>query len=79
MTDFNPSEWLTTKEAAELSGYDASYVRLLVRRGKVEGRKFGKAWMVNRQSVCEYAEKMKDLGPSKHDPRRIGVRQAKEE
>ena len=32
-TDFNPTEWITTKEAAELTGYDDAHIRRLVGDG----------------------------------------------
>jgi len=35
--DFNPTEWITTAEAAELTGYHVKYVRRLVREGKAAG------------------------------------------
>jgi excisionase family DNA binding protein len=73
------SEWITTKEAAELTGYDPAHIRLLVRQEKIVGRKFGKAWMVNRESAKEYVEKMKELGSAKHDPRRPGIRRSQTE
>lgn len=80
MTDaFNPSEWITTKEAAELTGYDPAHIRLLVRNNKVDGRKFSNVWMISRESVLAYVEKMKRLGPSKHDPWRTGARQREDE
>jgi excisionase family DNA binding protein len=68
MTDFNPSEWLTTKEAAELSGYKPVSVRWMVREGKIEGQKMGRDWVVNRESLLNYVDKMEKLGTAKHDP-----------
>lgn len=55
-------EWLTTQEAAELSGYHVDYVRKLVQANKVQGRKFGPLWQVNRTSLLSYLSKMGDLG-----------------
>jgi hypothetical protein len=37
--NFNPTEWITTKEAAALIEYDVSHVRRLVREGLVRGVK----------------------------------------
>jgi hypothetical protein len=34
-TDFNLTEWITTKEAAELTGYAAAYFRQLIKRGRL--------------------------------------------
>ena len=33
--DFNPTEWITTKEAAELTGYDDAHIRRLVGDGRL--------------------------------------------
>ena len=74
MPDFNPSEWITTKEAAELTGYSPVSVRWMVREGKIEGQKFGRDWLVKRASVLEYTRRMKELGSDKHDPWRSGAR-----
>jgi len=68
--NFNPSEWITTAEAAELTGYHAVHIRRLIRDGHISGKKFGRDWLVNRESAQAYAEKMKELGAAKHDPRR---------
>lgn len=56
-------EWLTVDQAAELSGYHANYIRLLLREGKVKARKFGPVWQVHRQTLLEFvaaAEKSED-------------------
>lgn len=55
-------EWLTTSDAAEKSGYHPEYVRELIRNGKIEGRKFGIVWQVNRQSLLAYLESMEQKG-----------------
>jgi len=76
MTDnFNPTEWITTQEAAELTGYEPAHIRYLAKRASIKGRKFGRAWMINRESVKEYADRMKQLGPARHDPWRTGARE----
>ena len=36
----------TTKEAAARLGLEVSHVRRLLEEGKIEGRKFGRDWMV---------------------------------
>ncbi len=51
MTD---EEWLTTEEAAELSGYHVNYIRKLLQTGKLTGRKWGQAWQVSRKSLIDY-------------------------
>ena len=69
MTDtFNPSEWMTTAEAAELTGYHMAHIRRLIRGGQIKGAKFGRDWMVSRESVTGHLQEMKSLGTSKHNP-----------
>ena len=80
MTDHNNlnlSDWITTKQAAELTGYEPAHIRYLAQKESIQARKFGKAWMINRHSVQAYAEEMKRLGGAKHDPWRTGARSSK--
>lgn len=77
--DFNPTEWITTAEAAELTGYSDFHIRRLARKDKIKGRKFGRDWMINRESILAYEKRMKELGASKHDPWSTGARQKEPE
>lgn len=65
------TDWITTAEAAELSGYHPEHLRVLVREGKVKAQKFGIVWQVDRRSLMAYmreAEKMgKKRGPKTGD------------
>ena len=72
--DFNPSEWITTKEAATLTGYEPAHIRYLARKGTIKGKKFGRDWMISRSSVAAYVAEAKRLGTAKHDPWRTGAR-----
>ena len=47
-------ELITTREAAETLGYTIQHTRLLIRRGQIEATKFGRDWLVVRESVVEY-------------------------
>ena len=49
-------DWITTKEATELSGYHPDHLRRLIRAGEIEARKFGIVWQVSRQSLLIYLE-----------------------
>jgi excisionase family DNA binding protein len=69
-TGFNPLEWITTKEAAELTGYSPVTLRQFAREGRIEGRKRGRDWFINKENVLTYVEEMERLGTAKHDPRR---------
>jgi len=72
--DFNPTEWITTAEAAELTGYSVQYLRRMVRQGRVRARKWVNTWMVDRSTLLDYKREMDSLGREKHDPRRTGTR-----
>ena len=73
--DFNPTEWLTTAEAAELTGYNVRYLRQLVNQDRVRAIKRAGVFFLDMSSLTDYADEMKRLGPSKHDPWRTGSRQ----
>lgn len=55
-------DWLTTYEAARVSGYNPDYIRQLIRSQKVQGRKWGLSWQVSRRSLEEYVKKAEKLG-----------------
>jgi hypothetical protein len=57
--NFTPTERITTKEAAELIGYNVVIPRWLARIGRVEGRKFGGDWLLSRESVLALIEEVK--------------------
>jgi len=67
---------MTTREAADLTGYNVKYLRNLVRRGRVEARKVGRDWLVNRESLLAYKRRMDRLGPQKHNPWRDDLAEA---
>ncbi len=59
----NDSDWITVNDAAEISGYNAEYLRRLIRNKKIKFRKFSFIYQVNRKSLIDYlkeAEKMVD-------------------
>lgn len=76
MPDF--TEWITTKEAAELTGYSIQYVRRLVRQERVKARKWANTWMIDKDALFSYKEKMDGLGDNKFDPWRTGAREKSE-
>ena len=57
------ADWITTTEAAELSGYHPDHIRRLIRAGEVKAQKFGEVWQVDHGSLIAYiraAEKSGD-------------------
>jgi excisionase family DNA binding protein len=72
--EFDPKEWITTSEAAKLTGYASAYFRQLIKRGRLQAQKHGRDWFLDRAEVLAYAEKMERLGSKKYDPWRAGAR-----
>lgn len=60
--------WLNTTRAAQLTSYSQAYMRILARSGQVEARKVGRDWLINRESLLAYKQRMDRLGPQKHNP-----------
>ena len=54
-------EYISLKEAAEMSGYTADYLGQLIRSGKLKGKQvfLNVAWMTTRESVEDYMKKDK--------------------
>lgn len=48
------ADWITTHKAAELSGYNAEYIRVLIRKGKIKSQKWGRDWQISRASLLAY-------------------------
>jgi excisionase family DNA binding protein len=76
--EFDSGDWITTKEAAGLTGYSVQYIRRLVRQGRVVAKKWLRDWAVSRQSLLDYKEKMDGLGRTKHNPWKPGGREERE-
>jgi excisionase family DNA binding protein len=55
-------EWITTKAAAEISGYTRQHVRVLITSGKIKGQRFGREWQVSRAGLLAYIRKAEKLG-----------------
>ena len=66
--DFDPTEWITTAEAAELTGYSPHYVRRLMRNDRVMAKKWGNSWMINKRSLLSYKQRMNELGRARYNP-----------
>ena len=46
--------YMTTQEATAALGYSVQHTRLLVRQGRLRAERFGRDWMIVRESVAEY-------------------------
>ena len=49
-----PEGWLTTSEAAELTGYGTQRIRQLAREGRVRAVKIGHQWWVHKKALLEH-------------------------
>ncbi len=56
------ADWITTKEAAELTGYHRNHVLRLLETGRVKAQKWGIQWQVSRSSLLAYVKKTGKLG-----------------
>jgi len=61
--------WVNTREAAQLTGYTVAYMRQLAIKGRIEARRVGRDWLIERASLLEYRDRMDRLGAQRHDPR----------
>jgi excisionase family DNA binding protein len=57
-----PQKWITTRQAAEISGYHPKHIPRLIKTGKIKARKFGDVWQVDRVSLLAYLRKAEKLG-----------------
>jgi excisionase family DNA binding protein len=55
-------EWLTTKQAAELIGYNAEYIRKLAQAGRIPAQKLGRDWVIRRADLLAYTRSVKGKG-----------------
>ncbi|MBE0410728.1 MAG: helix-turn-helix domain-containing protein [Anaerolineales bacterium] len=67
MADVN--DWLTTSEAAWLSGYHPERIRELVREEIIKSRKFGPVWQVSRKSLMKYLKESRMSGDRRRGPK----------
>jgi hypothetical protein len=68
MTD---DDWLTSQQAAKLSGYHAEYLRIIVRAGKVVAHKFGPVWAISKKSLLSYLKTAEKSEDRRHGPKVI--------
>jgi excisionase family DNA binding protein len=64
------TEWITTEQAAELTGYTTVHIRRLAREDRFDTLKVGNTWLLRRADVLKHYHAMEALGSSKYDPTR---------
>jgi excisionase family DNA binding protein len=63
------ADWITTTEAAELSGYNVQYIRWLIRDGRVRAEKKGNSYWVSRKSLLAYIRAASESSDRRHGPK----------
>lgn len=65
------SDWITTQEAASLSGYNPEHIRRLVRQGKIAAEFKGTMFWVSKSSFKKYLEEAKkaNVHDRRHGPK----------
>jgi len=63
-------DWITTREAVELSGYHPYHLRRLTRAGTIRSRKFGHVWQISRQSLLDYIQDAEKSPDKRKGPKR---------
>jgi hypothetical protein len=59
---------ISLREAVEISGLSASYLRLLVSRGDIWGMRLGRNWVTIAQAVEEFLSRKRRRGPKPNKP-----------
>ncbi len=73
----NGLDWISTLEAARLTGYGVAHIRFLARRGRIPARKVARDWLVHRESLLAHKARMDALGTAKHSPWRADLAQGR--
>jgi excisionase family DNA binding protein len=65
------TDWITTAEAAELSGYHPEHIRELVRDGKIKASRKGTMFWIDRASLQRF---LRLVNKAQSTDRRLGPR-----
>lgn len=66
-------DWITTAEAARLSGYHLVHLRRLIRAGAIRAQKFGPTWQVDRSSLLTYVRAAEKAEDKRRGARKKGI------
>ena len=64
-----PENWITIQDACQMTGYNAEYLRRLIRNGKVKARKVSIVWVVDQSSLREYVSQNQDTTDRRRGPK----------
>ena len=60
MDEIFEKKLISTKNAAELSGYSSDYLSRLARSGKIHGKRIGRSWFVDKDSLMNFLAHQED-------------------
>jgi excisionase family DNA binding protein len=63
------ADWITTAEAAKISGYHPKHIQRLVRAKKIKAQKWGIQWQISQASLLAYLKTVEKKG-DKRGPKR---------
>ena len=70
---YNPlmpdDDWITSTEALQITGFNADYLRRILRSGKVKARKWGREWQVSKSSLLKYLRTGDESPDKRRGPR----------
>lgn len=62
------ANYVLIHQALDHSEYTARHISLLLRQGKIAGRKEGRIWLVDIDDLKRYESEMNKLGAKRFDP-----------
>ena len=57
MIQINDETYITTNQAASLTGYDPGHIQKLAASGAIKAQKVGRSWAISKQSILNYVNK----------------------
>jgi hypothetical protein len=61
--------WITIQDACQLTGYNAEYLRRLIRNGKVKAQKVSIVWVVDQASLLAYVSQNQGTTDRRRGPK----------
>ncbi|NJM40122.1 MAG: helix-turn-helix domain-containing protein [Anaerolineae bacterium] len=68
------ADWITTREAAEISGYNRVYLYELIQKHRIKAQRFGPVWQIDRQSLQTYLQQISKSVDKRHGARKTSKR-----
>ncbi len=67
--EFNPGEWITTQEAAKITGYTKRNLTKMAKSGNIQSVKRGNMLFFKLGDILQYVQLMQAMGTAKHTPK----------